>query len=205
MLVMMFLRCFSCPSVEQFSASSFSESGYAVASGFTTLADDISPTKDPSQNILSFTSVDSDIQMTTDNMKEDEVTKYATAFAQPDFKKIEPELLTLDKYLTLRSYIDGYTISPADVKIWVALRQNKVANAFLKKGSMVNVTRWFQFIEQTHPEIQSEIKVADEAAKAKRMAASKAGASYNMALQDVEKGVVTRFPPEPSYEILALV
>jgi glutamyl-tRNA synthetase len=38
----------------------------------------------------------------------------------------------------------------------------------------------------------------DEAEKAKKMAASKAGASYNMALQDVEKGVVTRFPPEPS-------
>lgn len=139
-------------------------------------------------------------QTITDNMKEDEVTRYATALAQPDFKKIEPEMLQLDKYLTLRSYIDGYSISPADVKIWTTLRSNKVANAFLKKGSMTNLSRWFLFIEQSHPEIQAEIKVADDAVKAKKAALSKAGASYNMALQDVEKGVVTRFPPEPSYD-----
>lgn len=63
---------------------------------------------------------------------------------------------------------------------------------------MVNVGRWFSYIEQTHPEIQQEIKAKDEAEKAKKATQSRAGASYNMALQDVEKGVVTRFPPEPS-------
>lgn len=132
-------------------------------------------------------------------MNEEEVTKLATAFATPDFKAIEPHLLELDKYLTLRSYVDGYSISAADTKLWVALRSNKVANAFIKRGALANLARWFSFIEESHPEIQSEIKVADDAVKAKKAALSKAGASYNLALQDADKGVVTRFPPEPSY------
>jgi glutamyl-tRNA synthetase len=132
-------------------------------------------------------------------MDKAEVKRLATAFSLPDFKKIEPDLAILDKYLTLRTYVEGYTLSPADHELWIALRSNKVANAFLKKGSLVNVSRWFLFIEETHPEIQSEIKVADDAVKAKKAALSKAGASYNMALQDTDKGVVCRFPPEPSY------
>ena len=131
-------------------------------------------------------------------MKEEEAATLAAALAAPDYKAVEPHLLKLDKYLTLRSYIDGYQISNSDVKLWVALRSNKVTNAFLKKGSLINLTRWFVFVEQSHPEIQSEIKVADDAVKAKKAALSKAGASYNIALQDADKGVVTRFPPEPS-------
>ena len=123
----------------------------------------------------------------------------AAALSAPDFKSVEPHLLQLEKHLTLKSYIDGYALSESDKKIWVALRSNKVTNAFLRRGTLANVGRWFTFIEETHPEIQSEIKVQDDAVKAKKAALSKAGGSYNMALQDVEKGVVTRFPPEPSY------
>ncbi|TVY83726.1 putative cytoplasmic glutamate--tRNA ligase [Lachnellula suecica] len=131
-------------------------------------------------------------------MKTDDLSQLAVGLTAPDFKAIEPHLTALDKHLTLRTYVDGYSISEADTKIWVTLRTNKVANAFLKRGALVNLSRWFTFVEQTHPEIQEEIKLEDEAERAKKAAQSKAGASYNMALQETEKGVVTRFPPEPS-------
>lgn len=139
------------------------------------------------------------ITHTTATMKTAELSQLATGLAAPDFKAIEPHLIALDKHLILRTFMDGYSLSEADTKIWVTIRSNKVANAFLKRGALPNLARWFNYIEQTHPEIQEEIKAKDEAEKARKANLSKAGASYNMALQDVEKGVVTRFPPEPSY------
>jgi glutamyl-tRNA synthetase len=132
-------------------------------------------------------------------MKTAELAALPTALAPPDFKVIEPHLIALDKHLILRTFVDGYSLSEADTNIWVTIRSNKVANAFLKRGALPNLGRWFTYIEQSHPEIQEEIKAKDEAERARKAGLSKAGASYNMALQDVEKGVVTRFPPEPSY------
>jgi len=131
-------------------------------------------------------------------MKTADLEQLATSLAAPDFKAIEPHLIALDTHLILRTYVAGYSISELDTKIWVTIRSNKVANAFLKRGALPNLGRWFTYIEQTHPEIQEEIKAKDEAERGRKAALSKAGASYNMALQDTEKGVVTRFPPEPS-------
>lgn len=110
-----------------------------------------------------------------------------------DFRTIEPHLRDLDKHLTLRTYVQGYSLSDADKKIWQTLRGNKVAMGFVRKGSQANITRWFTYLEQAHPELQEETKAADAGTKAKSQ-----GANYNLALQDTDKGVVTRFLPEPS-------
>lgn len=132
-------------------------------------------------------------------MKDDDVAHLAKGLHAPDFKSLEPYLAQLDKYLTLRTYFRGYSLSKADTDLWTTVRGNKIAYSFLKKGTVPNLARWFNFIEETHPEIQEQFKVKDDAAKAKIAAGSKAGASYNIALQDAENGVVCRFPPEPSY------
>ncbi|KAH6666903.1 putative glutamyl-tRNA synthetase, cytoplasmic [Halenospora varia] len=131
-------------------------------------------------------------------MKTEGLAQLPTSLAAPDFKAIEPHLAALDKHLILRTYVDGYSIGELDTKIWIAIRTNKAAAAFIKRGILVNLSRWYNYVDQSHPEIQEEIKAKDDAEKARKAALSKAGASYNMALQDVEKGVVTRFPPEPS-------
>lgn len=130
-------------------------------------------------------------------MKHDELETVASSL-NGDFRSIEPHLHSVDKHLTLRTYLDGYALGPIDTKAWQSLRGNKAAMGFIRKNTLGNLTRWFTYIEQTHPEIQEEVKAAEAASKAKTAAASKAGANYNLALQDADKGVVTRFLPEPS-------
>ncbi|KAK5993838.1 Glutamyl-tRNA synthetase [Cladobotryum mycophilum] len=110
-----------------------------------------------------------------------------------DFRAIEPHLRDLDKHLTLRSYLEGYALTDLETKVWQSLRSNKVTIGFIRRNGLPNLTRWFTFIEQTHPEVQEATK-AEAAAKA----TPKGGANYNLALQDTDKGVVTRFLPEPS-------
>ncbi|KAK4243113.1 tRNA synthetases class I, catalytic domain-containing protein [Corynascus novoguineensis] len=131
-------------------------------------------------------------------MARSKVSDWALGLTTPDFKTVEAILLELEQYLTLRTYLEGYQLSSADKDVWTALRTNRVANGFLRKGSLTNVARWFSFIETTHPEIQGEIKAAQAKGKEKRAAASKAGGNYNIGLKNTENGVVTRFPPEPS-------
>ncbi len=130
-------------------------------------------------------------------MKADELVAISTSLGG-DFKSIEPHFISLEKHLTLRTYLAGYTLTDIDAKIWVAIKSNRVAVSFIKRGAYRNILRWFTFLEQNHPEIQEEVKAAESARKAKVQAASRAGASYNLALQEADKGVVTRFLPEPS-------
>ncbi len=114
-------------------------------------------------------------------------------------------MLELDSHLTIRSFIVGYSLTAADLSVWGAIRGNKVALAAIRKGTMLSVTRWFKFIEETNSWIAAAVQSANAQAQAKKTAKSSEGASYDIALPDTEKGVVTRFPPEPSYDFLFLL
>lgn len=131
-------------------------------------------------------------------MKLEDLGKAVDGLKSSDFKAVEVQLTEIDKHLTLRTYVHGYTLSELDSSIWLAIRTNRVAYSFLKRAPQINLVRWFNFVEQNHPEIHAEIKAQDEAERAKKTVASKAGGNYNMVLPDADKAVVTRFPPEPS-------
>lgn len=115
----------------------------------------------------------------------------APALATGDFKSLEPLMLQLERHLTLRTYLDGYDLSDTDRKVWSALRSNKVVMGFVRKGSFASVARWFNYIETAHPELKDDTPGVKKA--------NKGGANYNIGLANTENGVVTRFPPEPSY------
>ncbi|KAJ9264612.1 hypothetical protein DTO212C5_6994 [Paecilomyces variotii] len=115
-----------------------------------------------------------------------------------DFKALEPHLQRLDKHLILRSFIVGYSLSAPDVAIWGALRGNRVGVAAVKKGSFINLSRWFRFVEELCPWTSAAYEALNASARERKAAKSKEGASYDISLKNTEKGVVTRFPPEPS-------
>ena len=71
-------------------------------------------------------------------MKVDEVVALAESLGG-NFKAIEPHLIRLEKHLMLRTYLSGYSLSEIDAKIWVALKSNKVAVSFIKKGTLANL------------------------------------------------------------------
>ena len=123
------------------------------------------------------------------------------AFYRTDFKAVEEPILELDAHLTLRSHVVGYSLTVADLLLWGALRGNKVAYAAIRKGAMLNVSRWFKYIEEINPWIADAVHALNAQAQEKKSAKSKEGGSYDIALPDTEKGVVTRFPPEPSYVV----
>jgi len=99
-------------------------------------------------------------------------------------------LYELDKYLTLRTYVSGYTQTEDDIELWKLVRQNKVAIGLVKQGNKIvpNLARWFSFIEETaNPTIDLPTRPKGDQ-----------GSNFDIGLPDTEKGVVTRFPPEPS-------
>ena len=120
-------------------------------------------------------------------------------FAVADYKTLEPQLLQLDAHLTLRSHIVGYSLTEADLAIWGAIRGSKVGMATIKKGAITNLCRWFRYIEETNYWLVAAVQKLTAGAVEKRAAASRKGGSYDIELKDTGKGVVTRFPPEPSY------
>ncbi|KAJ5908583.1 hypothetical protein N7495_001265 [Penicillium taxi] len=115
-----------------------------------------------------------------------------------DFKVIEPVLQRLDTHLLLRSFVAGYSLSTPDIALWGAIRGNRIAIAALKKGTLVNLTRWYTFLNELCPWAATTTESLSAAAKEKKLAKAKEGANYDIALRNTDNGVVTRFPPEPS-------
>ncbi|RDW93126.1 glutamate--tRNA ligase GUS1 [Aspergillus mulundensis] len=120
------------------------------------------------------------------------------AFASLDFKAVDPKLQQLNNHLILRSFVVGYALSTADIALWGALRGNRVAIGAIRKGALVNLTRWFNFLEELCPWAIAALEALNASAKEKKAAKAKEGANYDIALLNTDKGVVTRFPPEPS-------
>ena len=106
--------------------------------------------------------------------------------------------MELDSHLILRSHIVGYSLTAADVAIWGSIRGSKFGIGAVRKGTFANLARWYHFIEESNPWLIATYQSLNASATEKRMVASKKGGSYDISLENVEKGVVTRFPPEPS-------
>ncbi|KAJ5585508.1 Glutamyl-tRNA synthetase class Ib archaeal/eukaryotic cytosolic [Penicillium hispanicum] len=120
------------------------------------------------------------------------------SLATLDFKTLEPILQRLDAHLILRSLITGYSLSTPDIALWGALRGNRVAAAALKRGTLVNLARWYKFLEELCPWATVAVELLNAASRERKIAKSKEGASYDIGLKNTGDGVVTRFPPEPS-------
>jgi glutamyl-tRNA synthetase len=119
----------------------------------------------------------------------------SSSFAPTNLKTIEGPLGELDAHLTLRTFIVGYSLTDADIEVWQTLRGNHVAHSFIKRGLMVNLSRWFKYIEEAYAD---KVKVPEKSAKtAKAEEKGDEGANYDIGLQNPENGVITRFPPEP--------
>jgi len=113
-----------------------------------------------------------------------------------NIKAIDGQLAELDSHLTLRSFISGYTLSKADLWVWGVLRSNRVAHSYIKQNVRVNLSRWFNFIEESNPWIGEAVASASTAKAAEKT--EDTGGNFDIGLQDTSNGVVTRFPPEPS-------
>ncbi|KAF1969731.1 glutamyl-tRNA synthetase [Bimuria novae-zelandiae CBS 107.79] len=124
----------------------------------------------------------------------------AEALKPLNLKQIEPQLAELDAHLTLRSHIVGYELTEADSTVWQTIRGNRVAHAYVKQNLMVNLCRWFRYIEEAYPQQTVVVQEKSKEAKGKEGKQKDDGANYDIGLQDVGDGtgIVTRFPPEPS-------
>ncbi|KAI9807192.1 MAG: hypothetical protein M1825_005910 [Sarcosagium campestre] len=129
---------------------------------------------------------------------EDEWLKKAVALAAPDFKSVEAPLAEFDAHLILRTHVVGYSLTVADITLWAVLRGGRATYAFIKKGNLVNVARWFRYLEEAYPWMPAAAETFNAQVREKKNLKGKEGGSFEIALPDTEKGVVTRFPPEPS-------
>ncbi|OLL23593.1 putative glutamate--tRNA ligase, cytoplasmic, partial [Neolecta irregularis DAH-3] len=112
-----------------------------------------------------------------------------------DFSIINTALKELDYHLTFRSVLVGYDITLADASIYSAIKENHVSLGAIKKNVLVNLSRWFRFME-AHPLV---VEAIDPIVNLALFLSKKKSsvANYNINLQNAVDGH-TRFPPEPS-------
>ncbi|KAI8061564.1 tRNA synthetases class I, catalytic domain-containing protein [Gongronella butleri] len=122
-----------------------------------------------------------------------------------DFKAQSEAFKVLNKHLTLRSFIVGYSLSIADFAIFGALKSSAAFNRTYKskKESLGSyLVRWFDYIQSLDAS-QKAAAALQVTQKKQDKGAAKNKASdqgkFDIGLTEAEMGkVVTRFPPEPS-------
>ncbi|KAF8469113.1 tRNA synthetases class I, catalytic domain-containing protein [Kalaharituber pfeilii] len=128
---------------------------------------------------------------------EEEWVKFAlNRLSSGDFKQTSAALEELNSHLTLRTFLVGYSLTIADITVWGALRGSNAAYLNIKKGHYVNLARWFRHVE-ANQRVSKAVDTLREELSAKKKVKSQ-GSNFEIGLLDTDKGIVTRFPPEPS-------
>ncbi|CAO3630667.1 unnamed protein product [Cunninghamella blakesleeana] len=121
-----------------------------------------------------------------------------------DFKAQNEAFRELNKYLTLRSYIVGYSVSIADFVIFGALKGSLAFSRVFKtkKESLgIYLVRWFEYIQSFKASVLAVESIQNSQKKQEKSTKSKGSdqGKFEIGLTEAEIGkVVTRFPPEPS-------
>ncbi|RVD88025.1 uncharacterized protein DFL_002224 [Arthrobotrys flagrans] len=134
-------------------------------------------------------------------LEEEWITFTATRILGADYRAATKAIEELDSHLTLRTFIVGYSPSIADIAVYGALRGNTQFYSLLRKPTYINVNRWGKYLESI-PSFSQAIDAAKAAEAAKKAAATGGkktqSGNFEIGLSNTDKGVVTRFPPEPS-------
>ncbi|KAK6498727.1 hypothetical protein TWF481_011302 [Arthrobotrys musiformis] len=137
----------------------------------------------------------------TANLEGEWITFTAERIIGADYRSATKAIEELDSHLTLRSFIVGYAPSIADIAVYGALRGNTQFYSLVRKATYINVNRWGKYLESI-PSFNQAIESAKAAEAAKKAAATGGkktqSGNFEIGLSNTDKGVVTRFPPEPS-------
>lgn len=102
----------------------------------------------------------------------------------------------LNDHLNLRTYLVGHHYTIADTTVWGALNANNQAVAAIRRNLLPNLVRWFKYIASIDRIGKVVQTFKDQVANQKK--AKSKESNFEIGLLDTDKGVVTRFPPEPS-------
>ncbi|KAF8538146.1 tRNA synthetases class I, catalytic domain-containing protein [Trichophaea hybrida] len=124
------------------------------------------------------------------------VTFGLTRLGGKEFKATSVALEELNNHLSLRTFLVGYSETIADITVYGAISANGQALSAIKRNHLPNLVRWFKYVSS----IDKVGKVVDDfkaELTSKKKTKSKES-NFDIGLLDTDKGVVTRFPPEPS-------